>query len=209
MNGFTWICYMAIQAFLVDACILRDYLAEYAARFVFDQNSGPEHPLIATMAGLRKKLLNKANAEDPLVYELQTITDDEGWLKKLGAYRDLVVHSAPLLQAEGQLSAVKGTVKTPIGEIPFIHCPIPRNPEAIKKHRSNGSIFQNFEDQLKRFVEASMATGDNIDGLEYCHKTLGQISRLADRLAHRSPVEPQIPAFDESDLIGEIKILPD
>ncbi len=206
MNGFTWLCYMSIQSFLVDVCILRDYLSEYAANFVFENLAGTKLPNITTLSGLRKHMLNKGKLEDPLFIELQQITENDGWLKMLSAYRDLVIHSAPLAHAEKKLYAISRTISIPDGELPAICCPIPRNPHGISTARSNGSMFKDFEEQWNKYVGLTLDEGTHIDGLDYCHEVLGYMSELANNLASRSPVKPQMVVIDKSNIIGDIKI---
>lgn len=206
MNGYTWLCYLSIQSFLVDICILRDYLSEYAAGFVFDKTDDKKHINITTLSALKKHILNNNNIDDPIAKELDEITSGDGWLKVLGAYRDLAVHSAPLAQAERKLFAITKKVEIPGGELPYICCPIPKNPHQISAARANGSMFENFEEQFNRYIGVGEEKTDHIDGLEYCHEVLGLMSNLANILASRSPVKPQMMVFDRSNIIGEVKI---
>lgn len=204
MNGFTWLCYMSIQSFLIDICILRDYLAEYAACFVFDRAQDKKHMNITTLSGLKKHIIK--NNDDPIAKELDVISGDDGWLKVLGAYRDLVVHSAPLAQAERKLYAITKTAKIPGGELPYICCPIPKNPQEISASRASGSIFKDFEEQFNKYVGIGEKDEHYVDGLDYCHEVLGLMSRLANSLASKSPVKPQMMVFDSSNIIGDVKI---
>ncbi|QSX40137.1 hypothetical protein [Shewanella cyperi] len=206
MNGYTWLCYLSIQSFLIDICILRDYLSEFAANFVFDRVESKKHINITTLSGLKKHVLNNQELEDPIAIELNLMTSDMGWLKQLGDYRDLVVHSAPLAQAERKLYAITKKIEIPGGELPYICCPIPSNPHKISASRANGSLFENFEEQFKKYVGAGEEENDYIDGLEYCHEVLGLMSCLANVLGSRSPVKPQMMVFNSSNIIGDVKI---
>lgn len=206
-DGFTWLCYMSIQSFLVDACIIRDYLAEYASHFVFGPMLDDAVTNITTMSGLRKKVLNRIDIDDPLLAEILSITSSEGWLKELGSYRDLVVHSAPIAQAEKRLFAICDAL--PIdetGSIPAIRCPIPENPSLISSYRAKGSLFEDFEVQFKLFVKAMENDAPQKDCLDYCYTSLGKLSNLANKLASRTPVKPEMMVFDESNIIGDIKV---
>ncbi|RBP33552.1 hypothetical protein DFR37_1342 [Eoetvoesiella caeni] len=206
MNGYTWLCYLSVQSFLMDICILRDYLAEYAANFVFEVSNDSQKSSITTLSGLRKYVLRNLNGEDAIAEELNEITEGDGWLKMLGAYRDLIVHSAPLVQAERRLFAIIKTIEIPGGQLPCISCPMPKNPQEIFVSRANGSMFENFEEQFNRYTGIGEGEADYIDGLEYCHKALGMISDLANKLALRSPVKPQMMVFDSTNIIGEVKV---
>ncbi|MCS4309351.1 hypothetical protein M2404_003722 [Rheinheimera pacifica] len=205
LNGYTWLCYLAIQSFLIDICILRDYLAEFSANFLFPLPKNQKSLNITTMAGLKKHCMNGENLNDPLIQMLDKITSKSGWLKELGEYRDLVVHSAPLAQAERKLFVITKTKNISGGEIPSICCPIPKNPHEISISRANGSMFKSFEEQLNKYIGVGKDDGDHIDGLEYCYDVLGKISLLALQFADRSPVKPQRIIFDSSNIIGGVQ----
>jgi hypothetical protein len=206
VNGYTWLCYLSIQSFLVDICILRDYLSEYAASFVFDRYDSKKYLNITTLSGLKKHILSNKHVDDPIAEYFNEITNDNGWLKVLGAYRDLVVHSAPLAQAERKLYAITKKTEIPGGELPYICCPIPKNPHRISASRANGSMFDNFEEQFNRYIGIGEEESDYIDGLEYCHEVLGLMSELADKLSSRTPVKPEMMVFDSSNIIGDVKV---
>ena len=204
-DGFTWLCYMAIQSFLVDVCILRDYLSEFAAHFIFHSFVNEKIPNITSLSGLRKIILKKHTSDDELFIEFNQIIEDYGWLKELGEYRDLVVHSAPLAQAEKRLFAVCNTVSINGGELPAISCPLPKNPMGIAVSRAKGTLFEDFEKQFNLFVGASNKEEPHMDGLEYCHSVMTNISDLANKLATRTPVKPKMKVFDNSNIISEFK----
>lgn len=205
-DRYTWLCYMAIQSFLFDACILRDYLAEYAAHYVFGGLIIGKTPNVSSLSGLRKIILNKAESDDELFREFRDITGDDGWLKILGSYRDLVAHSAPLAQAEKRLFAICETLPINDDKLPIICCPIPKNPLEIAASRSKGDLFEDFEKQFKLFVGMATEEGPHIDGLDYCHEVMSELSKLANKLGGRSPVKPQMMVLDKSNIIGEVKV---
>ena len=105
-DGFTWLGYLAIQAFLVDACVLRDYLMELCSSTIYQQ---PSHRITSMGGLLKSKILNAAGLDDLLASTLRTAANAGGWLHQLGQYRDLTVHSAPLASARERLFAVKCT----------------------------------------------------------------------------------------------------
>lgn len=205
-DGFTWLAYLSIQAFLVDACVMRDYLSEFYALYLCPEaeilGGGP----ITSMGSLKKRVLNKISSPDAETSTLQAATSVGGWLHRLGCYRDLVVHSAPLAKAQGRLFAILEEV--PLGDdaLPAVRVPIPADPEAAKKSRADGSRFDNFENQYELFVKANYGDAESLDGLAYCHGVLEEMARLAAHLANRSPIAPETPHFDQSNIIGEIRI---
>src|ERR1019366_8070066 len=144
-DGFTWLAYMSIQSFLVDACILRDYLAEFSAHFIYTSHQS-RRAALTSMAALKKKILDTIADADAVTQFLKDATSDGGWLKELGEYRDLVVHSAPLAKAEQKLFAVCDVIDIgePGGSLPCVKFPIPENPQIISKMRATGSLSEDF-----------------------------------------------------------------
>jgi hypothetical protein len=56
-DGYTWHVYLTVQSFLVDCCILRDYLAEFVARYVLPEPIRSDE--IDSMGGLIKRVLRR------------------------------------------------------------------------------------------------------------------------------------------------------
>jgi hypothetical protein len=209
-DGFTIFMFLALQAFLIDACILRDYLAEFAAKFVFIL-SYPETEIskVTSMSGLVKNILkrkekNGANS-DVLLEQLKEDTSEDGWIHLLGSYRDLVVHWAPLVQAKHKLFAICYDIDIGGEKLPAISCPIPKNPIEIKISRAKGNLFSDFVSQIESFSNTP-DINSKIEGLEYVHTTLNDLSHLALQLAKNSPIEPKMMHFDKTNIIGPIII---
>jgi hypothetical protein len=204
MDGFTILVYLALQAFLVDACILRDYLAEFVASFVLSSRYS-KLPKITTMAGLKKHLLNMADAlADPLLEQLKRYTDENGWIRRMGSYRDLIIHSAPLVQAKQKLFAICDAIDIEDGrKLPSILCPIPENPSEIQASRAKGTHFEDFTAQFEAFAGVG---NTKLDGLQYVHQALGDLSKLALELAKHSPITPKMMHFDRMNIIGQVVI---
>lgn len=208
VDGYTWLAYLSIQAYLVDACVLRDYLAEYYALILRPDNELLGKNSITSMGGLlKRKVLNNIGSEDSVANALREATSEEGWLHELGAYRDLVVHSAPLAKAQGQMFAVATEVHLgTTGALPAIRLPIPANPLGIAKARTTGEYFDNFARQFELFVQASQGDAPSSDGMAYAHSALGRLTLLASQLADRSPVPPEMPHFNQTNIIGPVKV---
>jgi len=172
-DDFTWLAYLSIQSFLVDACILRDYLAEFVSEFIYNESK------ITRMSSLKNKILNKTTSNDYLIQNIKQQTSEDGWIKLLGDYRNLIVHYAPLALAERRLFSVCD--KLTIGEnicLPIIRCPIPENPARISASRYSSNHFANFEDQLNVFAKAAKGDIPIIDGLDYASAVLGNLATL-------------------------------
>lgn len=205
-DGFSWLGYLAVQAFLVDACVLRDYLAEFTAYFVVPQAMRPSMH-IASMAGLRKHVLKKHTMTDPILADLEVATRRGGWLFLLGAYRDLSVHCVPLARAESTLWAV-ATEFLIKGAKPLcaVSLPLPSNPSDIAAARSSSQRGEQLLKELKLLTKATRGEEPSIDALVYCYSALDSLVRAAVRLSSYWPVQPKIPHFSEKDIVGEVVV---
>ncbi|TPQ28882.1 hypothetical protein C2U68_02640 [Methylomonas koyamae] len=201
-DNFTWLCYLAIQTFLIDACILRDFLAEFISSYIIE-SAAKNNKRITTMSSLLREVKKLPKQDDPLVNELLSITGELGWLKSLGDYRDLVVHSAPIDQAETILFAKNRLVKC-CGKItPVIECPIPQNPSKSYKTRHNRSLFDDFDELIKALAGLTDTHNSSIDGLSYCHSMLGYLSSFAYKIGLRSKLKPTLKTIYSSDIVGD------
>lgn len=206
-DAFTWLGYLALQTFLVDACVLRDYLAELYAMYACPDRTLAGANVITSMSGLKKRVLDKLSSVDPVTAELQKATAAGGWLHVLGAYRDLVVHCVPLARADASLMAlltemqIKGTES-----LPAISLPLPNDPLAISKARAAGEHLSRPKEEMTFFVKANRGEAPSMDGLIYAYISLDHLTRLARLLSSQSPVEPQVPHITDADVIGEIKV---
>ena len=205
-DGFTWLGYLAVQVFLVDACVLRDYLAEFFAIYACPaENRTREH--ITSMSGVRRFILNRSSSTDSLFVDLSAATAKAGWLYVLGAYRDLAVHCVPLARAESSLWAL--ATELPVkGARPLasVSLPLPTDPSGIASARASSMRAERLTQDLRLLTGATRGDVPSTDALIYCYATLDQLTRLVSRLAERSPVEPKIPHLTDEDIIGEIKI---
>lgn len=205
-DGYTWQAYLAIQFFLVDACVLRDYLAEFYGRFVCQDKALLDGNLITTMGSLKRKVLDKTACDDVVTKTLKDATVEGGWLFELGAYRDLVVHSAPLAKARNRLFATSHELHiTDHGSLPAVRLPIPMNPNAVSKSRATGEHFEDFTRQLDRFAEAASADTTSSDGLLYAHEALRKLTRMARQLGELSPLAAEVPHIGPDDIIGPVR----
>ena len=201
-DEFSWLGYLAVQAFLVDACVLRDYLAEFAACYVFTLQHGAPNR-ITSMAGLVKQVLKKVKSSVAIHAELEVATSQGGWLFTLGAYRDLAVHCVPLARAESSLCVlatefpIKGA-KSLVG----VSLPLPSDPSAIAAARASSKRTEQLERELRLLSSATRGDTPSTDSLVYCYSALDELTRLAAKLGLYSPVEPERPHLTDKDLMG-------
>jgi hypothetical protein len=205
VDGFTNLAYIAIQSYLIDACTLRDYLAEFLAHFTWKQLLKAEE-VIDSLTGLRTKILLRVPRPDPLADFISTSIADGGWLRQLGEYRNLIVHTAPLAMAGGRWFATIEHRPFPESHMmPILRLPLPTNPSQLKKERSSGKLFTDFNAQFEAFTRAVKGQVPWVDGLDYLWTTHVQLADLAAQVASTSPVKGKMMTFDDSNIIGEIR----
>ena len=205
-DGFTWLGYLAVQVFLVDACVLRDYLAEFFFYYVCPAAERPKKH-VASMSGLKKTVLSKVASSDPLFGALNAATSAEGWLFVLGAYRDLSVHCVPLARAESKLWAV--STEFPIRgakSLLGVSLPLPSDPSEIAAARTSASRNVRLAQELLLLTSATRGEVASTDALVYCYQALDQLTQLTSNLSERSPVAPRIPQLSEKDFLGPITV---
>lgn len=208
-DQFTWLGYLAIQSFLVDACTLRDYLAEYRALILSQSEEFVSKSKITKMASLKSRYLDKVSLSVRIDKILRDATNERGWLQELGRYRDLVVHIAPLASADKHLYTVCKSIRLDAdATLPAVKLPIPSDPGRISDARHSGEHFNDPELNFARFLNALENPDGARDGLEYAHESLGKLALLAWHLSAISPVKPEIPTLAEADIL-DMKIIAD
>jgi hypothetical protein len=205
-DEFTWLGYLAIQSFLVDACTLRDYLAEYRALILSQAGTIAAKPKITKMASLLSRYLNVSSSLAAVDVRLREATAVGEWLYEIGSLRDLAVHVAPLADADKMLYAICKSVPIDAQEsLPSIKLPIPAEPSKISASRHSGTHFDDPQLNFARFSNALENPDAALDGLEYAHSSLGRLASLASELSAISPVAPEMPSFTAADII-DLKI---
>lgn len=193
-NGYTSLSYLAVQSFLVDVCILRDYLVEFYWAALPD-GSEKSNKKVTTMGGLLKAWKGSSTISK-VGKEIKTCAEKGGWLFELGAYRDLVVHAAPLAHADKTMYAVCQAIELPGGrKFPGIKLPLPSDPYSITGERTSGRYFEEDELNFARLSNALADVDSAKDALEYAHLTMQLVSSLASSISKVSPFEPKIPEF--------------
>jgi len=90
-NLDTFDVFLAIHSFLVEMGVLRDYLATFLAKKLF------EIPKVDRMAKLHKRCTKMTF--DPVAQHIVNICDKnlaDGWMAQVSHLRNLIVHSAPI-----------------------------------------------------------------------------------------------------------------
>lgn len=189
-DGYTEQCYLAVQAFFIDACTLRDYLVEF---YWYVISKGDTR---ITSIGSLVKSWRKIPPIDLHGISIQEISAKGGWLDVLGNYRNLIIHAAPLAMAGKTLYAVAGILSLSNSvSLPFVKLPLPSDPERLKEERISGRYFD--DPLLNRARLHNMIERDEAllapDSLDYASSCLEKLSAWAASLAELSPVAAEIP----------------
>ncbi|KOO59218.1 hypothetical protein WH43_04340 [Rheinheimera sp. KL1] len=198
-DGFTDVVYYRFHSFLFDACILRDYLSEFIYHFSNGgalKEAGKE---IATAGGLHKSL-KKSNQLSPFEQRLKECMDDCGWLKELGDYRDLVMHSAPINISNHQLYCIQEIIALPdCQEIQSVRFPIPSDPAGLYKIRCKRDDFDKYVSDLDLIAKAALDDYGKYDCLEYAQTISTKLSCLALECITFAPYRPMVQQFIRTD----------
>lgn len=204
MNSF--LIYLATHSFLTDMATLRDYLAEFMAKYVFmDFNAGRTH--LRTLKGLRKNIIPSALGKHPLADVISNITDAGGWLKTLSTYRDLAVHYTPLASATRHPFLEQKLIKPSGGSaFPAIQFSLPGDPEAVQKMRDTGGMSASVREWLRESFAEGNVVAKGPDALEYSHQALGMMALLASEVGGFAPIKPKMAHFGPHNMIGPLTV---
>jgi len=199
-----------IHAFFSEVGTLRDYLAEFVFRFVLNDIVSAGN--LRTMAGLRRVLVQAEIDHHPLVARILEITDERqpgGWMAILSAYRNLVVHCVPISQVSHKgLILSYCRMKLASTCMPAVAFLLPRDPFASMRLHNQEAPFENIKEWMQASLKAILES-DGLDALDYAHKVLVQIARLAIEIATFSPHPPKRRHLTEADLRRPVSSLRD
>lgn len=203
-DGYTSLCYLSFQSFLVDACILRDYLSEFYWEAI---EKSKDSKKVTTLSGLLKHW--KAHPPtDSAGKEIAASAKKGQWLFEIGAYRDLVVHTAPLAQAGKSLFAVVCHNELSHGKVlPGIKLPLPDSPTELINERVSGRYFQDPNLNFARYLNAVEDIHRCRDALEYAHLCMQLLGAMSRSISKASPITPKIPVI--TPIPGSLKISTD
>lgn len=197
-DGFTDITYQKFHSFLFDACILRDYLCEYVYLYS-DNGKLIEVGAAVTTASKLLKILRHRKDLSELEVNLVTQMEDGGWIKELGAYRDLVMHSAPINIANQNSWCIAEDKEANHGEIfPSIKVPIPSDPARLKSKRSMRDNFDQYLAEMAMIERASFEDEGAHDCLDYAALTTTNLSSISFEIAKLSPYNPMMTKYTQN-----------
>ena len=171
---------------------MRDYLSEFVYNFSRRgalREAGKE---VTTAGGLYKSL--KKNSElSSFEKHLKECMDDGGWLKELGAYRDLVMHSAPINIANHRLYCIQEIISLPESkQAQSVRFPIPSNPDGLYKQRCKKADFDRYVKELELIAKSALDDYGEYDCLEYAQAISTKLSNLALEIGSFAPYKPMI-----------------
>ena len=181
----------SVHHFLSTAGTLRDYLAEFLAKNIFH---GIPHKIqksqsMAALVREVEKKQNKTELEEDLVNSCRR-DGEYGWLAKFSDYRNIVTHYAPLIHAERRGFLYKKTIEYDGSELCSVVFPLPREPNEVKNKRKKNKLYSNTTDWIKASA-THRPSGDDIDGLLYCHDVYKKLLLLAKSAVEKSPYPPE------------------
>jgi hypothetical protein len=191
--------YKAIHSLFWELAVLRDTLAQFAARYCFSQ------PAIRSMSKLRGKLAN-LTVKDPIANGLLRATDDAsgGWLAEFSTYRNCFTHLASLDQAEGHRFAVQDMLSfSESSKMPQIYYPLPDDIKALYAKRSIGLPFSSLE-ELRAILSRRHDRVKDPDALEYLRRCLIAFTELSLTLIHSSPLAPKPIRLGPDDMRSDV-----
>lgn len=202
-NERTWLAYLELQTFLIDACVLRDYFAEYVS-WMLKIRGMPMGVGIRRMARLKKEFLDKTDSDEAFIKALKNAVGSEGWLTELGMYRDLVVHSSPLVHSGKTLWAKTQELIVRGGHrVAAIRLPMPLDPKEISDQRAAGLHLE--EPTYGTFAHSVQDDLKHQDGLTYASVVLVRLAWLAWHLSVISPIKPEV--VDLTDEITDLTLI--
>ncbi len=153
------------------------------------------------------KLSNLLSSKDiegiPFLQMLKDITNDGGWFKELNDYRSLVVHSAPLIQADRLLFSIDDALSMKAGSMPLVHINLPEKPSEIRRKRSNRQAhFSDFEEVLNNYKKSLDDPPSGEEALEYIVSAHLKLVELTCSTAEHSPYEAKEIVILESDVLS-------
>jgi hypothetical protein len=154
------------------------------------------------MSSLRKLVLHDKGGSDSWSTRLFTVTDktSQGWLWRLGALRDAIVHIAPLSQTQQWPHVRPRMVSLSSGhEMPCLSVPIITDPVHIEQMWQKDIMASTVEDwEIK--LRSCGEHGSCEDALTYLHRAHMQLIALLGEAQAFSPIAPQRPVIDASEV---------
>lgn len=195
--------YMAIHALFWELAVLRDTLAEFAAKCAFNIDG------VATMRGLVARLRSSKLAT-PLAEEFIAISGNgpDPWVEVFTAYRNLFTHAASMEQAAGVAFAVQHYKATTSAlRLPAIYYPLPGDAKDLMQRRSKGDLYPSLDALIKASSGRNPDPATEPDALDYLSATLDRFGELAMRLIALSPVAPKLVHLTPDDIAGPVTVV--
>jgi len=190
VNGFQ--IGLAAHSYFSEFGTLRDYTAEFLAKYVFIKNV-PDGKHIRLMSSLRKHVIPNVDYDHPIKQEMDRICADDGWLNIVSAYRDIAVHYSPLELAEGPCPFETNVFRSKSGKkFPRISFNLPHDPVSLRTERSVAPSSTKSASEWQRLMLESRLDGRRgPDALLLAYHSLKWVCEFVHRVAEHSPVSPK------------------
>ena len=189
INGFH--IGLAAHSYFSDFGTLRDYTAEFLAKYVFHKDV-PDRIHIKRMSTLRTRVLPNVDCGHPVKQELDKICAEDGWLNIVSAYRDIVVHYAPLELVEGPFPFETSVFQSKTGErFPGIRFHLPQDPIALRSERSTAPALNSASEWQKLKIESRLDGSRGPDALLLAYHSLQWVCAFVRNVAKHTPIKPK------------------
>jgi hypothetical protein len=181
------------HALFTDLATWRDFLCEFVSILILKADTPPKS---AAKFLAKYKGRKRDDVASTLVAEFGS--DDEGSLKELGAYRDLIVHSAPLSSSTTMFLASVEPANFFGSSLPVARLALPRDVAAINSARSKGLHPPN----RKAWIDEGARPADGPDCLIYLHSQFKKLAGLTLQAVAEVDMKPERVVLTDADLIG-------
>nr|HMN51749.1 hypothetical protein [Xanthobacteraceae bacterium] len=169
--------YMAIHSALVEMCSARDYLAQFISEHILRISR------CSTMAKLAQKL-NSILSDEKVILQIREAyhsSSPNPWMAKLGRYRNLIVHQAPIANFSERFIRL-----LPSSKFLMTFLGIPKNPMTAKEREIR--------------MPSKLPSGDFVDALTEIRSLLAELCYFANLAADASGIKPEIPTITDEHL---------
>jgi hypothetical protein len=191
---------LAIHAMFYDLASVRDTIAQFLVRYVFQIEEPPKRQATWDMAKLAEELRSPHRPANPewrtiLLHASDNRSSPPGWLAQLARYRNQFMHNAPVHFARRTKGAVQEMQAFgALGDLPLLYHPLPPLSDGESRTSTGEPCVR-----PRRSTEP--------DALEYLSTALLHLASLSLGASSKAPYERMVLNLTDADIIGPIRII--
>ncbi len=187
-NAWQRTVFAGVHAFLADAGILRDYLAEACWNFV--ENGASRD--VRTMRSLLKRTKESENSTVQSVRrEAKT-----GWIKNLTDLRNEVIHVVPVSHLhEFDYCELRPLKLKEFTSVPMLHLPLVDREGKMRRPADRRIDYSDENNVREAWQSYRDFSNSSTDALQYCRDTVGNLGSLATKLRLATGMTSPIPVL--------------